>query len=208
MEPYCCPMTNELIEDTLDDLRHLRAVLNSDPSKGDVRRTTATMRRLLIDDCLGQVWTLLGKPGLPDIQTSRFLPGLGGVPIGNVELATASGFTGGNGPSMFSMSIVRGDHGPMTEPVTLPLDRYMLETMMIVDGARVRRKQVIRYIANKQRGVHHDEDRGKRRWEMAFPYLDTAFQQYKVIDSNVVMRLLQGLGQELTVSPDIAAIID
>lgn len=203
-------MNSELIEDTIDDLRNLRDVLNNGPSQGDVRRTTATMRRLLIENCLGQVWGLLGNAGLPGVKTNRFVPGLGGVPIDHVELATAGGFVG-EGAALFSTSVlntIHPDRGRMTEPVTLPLDRYMLETMMIVDGARIRRKQVIRYIANKQRGVHHDEGRGKRKWEISFPYLDRAFSQYQILESNVVLGIIRGLGQELTSSPDIQGIIN
>lgn len=70
-------------------------------------------------------------------------------------------------------------------------------------GQIVVRRILIKYVANKLGGAHHDSKRGTSHEEQLFGLLDTARAQVKLLDKPAVYFELLAIGQSLAGASDI-----
>lgn len=152
-------MTPDEIKIVADDLLFLRQ-WNSAIPEGDIRRGSAVLRRLLVDDAYGQAWRAVGEAGQPSLVAVDISP----IPAADVVYAIAAG-ANFRGMSMACMLLNKGTKpvGNLGPPLTengypgeqlFSVSEFLSSRSGIVDGRTFTRREVIKYISNVKGGVH------------------------------------------------------
>jgi len=146
-----------------EDLEYL-SQWGADISNAEIRRGTAILRRLLVEDAYGAAWRAIGEikqPSLPAVDLSLLL----GNDANQVEYALAGG-ANFRGIQMACMMINKGSKaigGSPPEPIRedgYPFERmftlteYLSSMSGVVHGRAFNRREVIKYLANVKGGVH------------------------------------------------------
>jgi len=205
------PQQRELVEVTLEDLRHLAKESVPECADHQLRRVSVELRKLLIDDCLVRSWKLLQlQPKAPIIMAPR----LRTVGLGANDFAVAGGGTlPGVAISNFrertralSAEEIKAEYEQERRGIEHPfsLSDYKESCAVYMRGQKVSRRQLVQYVANKKGGAHLDSKRKKD--EAAYAALDAAVESglwFGPTGKNAVYLELLSIGQNLTRSPNI-----
>ena len=146
-----------------EDLKYL-ATWRGDIKDQEIRRGSAVLRRLLVEDAHGNAWRSLGRTKQPSLIAVDL-----DMMLGNdwnlMEIALAGG-ADFRGVQMAAM-VIHKVNGPLGNPPPEPVreDGYPFErvftlsdfldsTSEVVHGRRFKRREVIKYIANVKGGDH------------------------------------------------------
>lgn len=158
-------MDREALQAVAEDLLHLRAAWKHDIPDAEVRRGSATLRRLLVEDAYGNAWRSVGLEKEPSVVAVDLERNLEGTPRQIVVYALAGG-ANFRGMSFASPMVLKGSQpstrnfNPPTTPDSypgeqrFPLSRFLSSTAGIVEGRPFTRRDVIKYIAYIKGGVH------------------------------------------------------
>jgi hypothetical protein len=205
------PHQRELVEVTLEDLRHLAKESVPECDDHQLRRVSVELRKLLIDDNLVRSWKLLHLlPKAPIIIAPRLRTvGLGpndcavagggtlpGVTIGNFRIRTRTR----------SAEEIKAEHEQGRGDIehSFRLSNYKESCAIYMRGQKASRRQLVQYVANKKGGAHLDNTRKKD--EAAYALLDAAVENgfwFGPTGKNAVYLELLSIGQNLTSSPDV-----
>jgi hypothetical protein len=181
------PQERELVENTLEDLRHIAKEAGPNADDHQLRRVSVQLRQLLVDDYLIRSWRLLQlEPKAPTIIAPRLRP----EQYGSEDFAVAGGGMVG-GLAVGALHIAD----------------FMQSCAVYVKGRKVSRKQLVQYVANKKGGAHLDGSR--KNDEEAYSALDNVTDAVqvkgdeKLSPKNTIYLELLSIGQNLTQSPDI-----
>ena len=146
-----------------EDLEYL-AQWGSEITAAEIRRGTAVLRLLLVEDAYGTAWRAIGQAKQPSLIAVD-LDLLLGADANKVEYALAGGAhfrgmhmacmllnkgtnpIGGNPPAP-----IRQDGYPFERTFTLSM--YLSSNAGVVEGQKFNRREVIKYLANVKGGVH------------------------------------------------------
>ncbi len=142
----------------VEDLEHLRAVVGTlDPASGELRRISAVLRRLFVDGDL----SLVATP-----RTGRvMLKAPDNNPVYRHDRTSPMVFYASGGAVTFGVwmraSMVHQAGRPSDMPdfnpekfIELPLDGFLNQRVLCLQGKWVSRRALIKYIANTASGVH------------------------------------------------------
>ncbi|QNN54599.1 hypothetical protein [Nocardioides mesophilus] len=213
-------MTSELGRLVVSDLRYLQRQWSSVDrlEEDNLRRDSATLRRLLIDNgngLLTNYWKSLGHKGQIKVTTVDMRAYLEGVDLKALQFAGAGGAR--NGGAQVSATLVsskvlteeeirnryeRATDGPPTRTSTL--STFLDSTGIRVAGVAVSRRNIIQFVGNRLGGVHFDETRGHAKAHVAeqFAALDSAVEM-KVADLNAIYFELLSIGQSVLDSEQV-----
>lgn len=215
----------ELLEMIAADIPHIAA--ESGPLSDDhhLRRISAQLRNLLIDDRLIQGWRLLRldpkqpiivaprlrTEGLDDNAVSVAAGGnLGHVRFANVTIRPGIALTAEEVKHEY-------EQGKQDMEFEFKLADYKESCAVFVAGRRISRRQLIAYVANKRGGAHLDHTRKKD--EEAYRALDSAENQIRIGVSRgpgeatveggktVTYAELLSIAQHLSGSPDVQRLV-
>ncbi|WP_417846940.1 hypothetical protein [Thalassospira povalilytica] len=216
----------ELSEIILDDIRHIANETSPECSDHQLRRVSTILRRLLIEDDLIKCWKYHIKDRkqpiivAPRMNTAKLneeaFAVAGGGQIGGISIAQSSFHPG------VSMSDSEIKEMYETEKKYLEYEFTLQEFKdscgVFVKGKKIKRSQVISYIANKKGGSHLDTKRKKDEENYKtldenldlFLFggeLDEKMQQTKKGKNSVYLELLS-IGQAISKSKDINELCD
>jgi len=146
-----------------EDLEYL-AQWGSEISNAEIRRGTAILRRLLVEDSYGTAWRFVGEikqPSLPAVDLSLLLGNdinqvvyalAGGAHFRGVQMACMMQNKGNNPIGGAPPPPIRDDGYPFERMFTL--SEYLSSMSGVVDGRAFNRREVIKYLANVKGGVH------------------------------------------------------
>jgi hypothetical protein len=150
--------TREAATHLVEDLQHFREVLaRTDPSRGELRRLSAVLRRFLVEGDLSRVATpRIGKVLLRVLDNH---------PHYKVETEWPHLFFGSAGVEAFGMwiraaSINKGGVPPLPRDydpertASVRVDGFLSQRVLCLDSRWVSRREVIKYVANIASGVH------------------------------------------------------
>lgn len=186
----------------MSDLDHLAGTWNQKSvSNDDLRRGSAQLCHLLVEGNLLRAWRSMGFQNQPIIPAPRLescLRDHAGIAIG---VAGGGEYEGVKA----ALAVVRKAKleapQPKEEEVTHPfkLTKFLTSCSLVINGKRIKREEIIKYVANKLGGAHYDE----RRLEPAFAALDNAGTAINFLGKNAVYFELLSIGQLLANAPDI-----
>ena len=156
-------MTPDEVKIVADDLEFLKQ-WNSDIPEGDIRRGSAVLRRLLVEDAYGRAWRSIGKPKQPTLVAVDITPISDPAVIGEVIYAIAAG-ADFRGVSTACMLLNKGTKplGTLGPPLTkngypgersFTISEFLSSPSGVVAGRSFTRREVIKYISNVKGGVH------------------------------------------------------
>ena len=201
----------ELIRIISADLQFLRDEWDENIDDDSLRRTSPVLRRLLVHNDLHRAWKASGFEGQATVISSTLKPILQVLPLQAIEFASAGG-ANYQGMEIRALLLMRqsgyeaqakrlADLPPPEE--TLPLLSFIDEASVIVRGIPVRRRHVIKYVANKLGGAHLDRRRGKTKEEMIFDLLDKSLNAYLFLEKPAIYFELLSIGQAIASSEDL-----
>jgi hypothetical protein len=146
-----------------EDLEYL-SEWGSEITSGEIRRGTAVLRRLLVEDAYGTAWRAIGKAKQPSLIAVG-LDLLLGNEANNVIYALAGGahFRGAQMACILLNKGATALGGAPPKPIRedgYPFDRvftlseYLSSDSGVVEGHTFNRREVIKYFANVKGGVH------------------------------------------------------
>ena len=148
----------------IEDLEYLRTTRNGQVSDAEVRRGSAVLRRLLVEDIYGQAWRDVGLPRQPTVIAVDINGLVDAAHRGDVVLALCSGLMMSGvsmaGVTIFKRHIPTSQPSPPLTPDGFPgerefgLSEYLSSEAGIVGGRSATRRDVIKYFANVKGGVH------------------------------------------------------
>lgn len=146
-----------------EDLEYL-AGWGAEITAGEIRRGTAVLRRLLVEDAYGTAWRAIGLTKQPSLIAVNL-----DLMLGNDSNQVVYALAGGanfRGMQMACMLVNKGARpvgGNPTEPIRedgypyespFSLSEYLASKSGVVDGHSFNRREVIKYLANVKGGVH------------------------------------------------------
>ncbi len=201
----------ELARVVHSDLKYLRDEWGDSVSDDTLRRSSTVLRRLLVDGDLQRAWKTVGLPCEPQITAAHLKTTVLFISQQNILFASAGGATyhgvelRGALATNFAMNekeIRRiGDQGVPER--TVGLRQYIADPCIIILGADVSRRVLIKYIANKLGGAHHDSRRLPTKEEDLYSRLDAASQHILLMDKPAAYFELLSIGQALSASSDL-----
>ena len=146
-----------------EDLEYL-STWGGEISNGEIRRGTAILRRLLVEDSYGAAWRAIGQVKQPSLVAVDLQALLGnsasvgayalaggaffrGVKIAGMVISSGGAHLGGT-----PLEPIRADGFPFERNFTL--SEFLSSLSGISDGRPFNRREVIRYLANVKGGVH------------------------------------------------------
>ncbi|MEQ8693913.1 MAG: hypothetical protein RIC85_01120 [Gammaproteobacteria bacterium] len=156
-------MDNDQLRSVAEDLEYLKEDWHPEITEPDIRRGSATLRRLLVEDAYGKAWRQLGNDGQPRLIAVDLDLVLGGVDHANVYCVIAWGARF-RGLEMASPCIAQSSDLPIPpDPIRtggfpgereFSLSEYMDSDSGVAESVRVSRRDIIKYVANVKGGVH------------------------------------------------------
>src|SRR5438132_14423240 len=155
-----------VIQTVAEDLRFLRKEWDDSVSDWSLRRSSGTLRRLLVEGAYARAWRLSGSSGEPKVEAPDLMRSLTRIDHAHVTYAQAGGATS-HGMTVtqvieldFAMSpeqiAEEYRRGPQPASSEFGLSQFIESICVIYKGVRITRRGVIQYVANKLGGVHLD----------------------------------------------------
>lgn len=156
-------MNHDSLITVAEDLEYL-SQWGSESSNAEIRRGTAILRRLLVEDAYGVAWRSIGQVKQPSVIAVDL-----SLALGNHTNQVVYGLAGGalfRGVQMACTVLNKGSVplGPSPPPPirqngypferVFPLSEYLSSLSGIVENRTFSRRDVIKYLANVKGGVH------------------------------------------------------
>jgi hypothetical protein len=191
----------ELVTTVASDLRFLASTWGTQVDDDSLRRGSAQLRVLLVDGALQRAWKALGFDREPIIKGPQLEPFLN--VNADIEFALAGGgnYEGVQG----AFAIFNKGSMPAIDPPNADLEyafglkRFGESCSMFVNGLRVSRRDVVKYVANKLGGAHLDFSRTEEK-SAALRSMEARF---KYFGKNAVYFELLSIGQLIAQSASV-----
>lgn len=203
-------MDKDALITVAEDLEYL-ATWGGEISDAEIRRGSAILRRLLVEDVYAQAWRAIGlekQPSLIAVDLELCI----GSRLGEIELALA----GGADIKGMQYALLMLNKGPVAiggqppEPIreggypfdqNYDLTRYLKSAAGVVSGDAFNRREVIKYIANVKGGVHLSLKERKQE-EKLVARLGKIEKRLMLQFSDALLIEIVAIGQSLGWSPD------
>ena len=197
------------------DLAFLRDEWDQEVDDHSLRRSSVILRRLLVDNELQRAWKAAGFEREPSVVASTLEHALAVIPIQSIGFASAGGARYRNAElrgvlnttSALSSELRNRLFEAGVPSASQGLRSFTEASCVIVKGWSASRRQLIKYVANKLGGAHHDTKRGKTDEDLLFARLDKV-AGVSLLNKPAIYYELLAAGQSLTSSPDIVRFID
>lgn len=201
----------ELLGIVSSDLQFLRDEWDNDVDDHSLRRSSTVLRRLLVENDLHRAWKVAGFDGQATIRASTLDPILQILPAHRIEFASAGGasFKGAELRGALVMKEQMNDNqarrlseGPPPERGYRILD-YVEDVSVIVRGTPIKRRHIIKYVANKLGGAHLDPHRNVRKEDEIYGLLDDVGDSFMLLEKPAIYFELLSIGQAIAKSEDL-----
>lgn len=205
----------ERVSVVAEDLHFLREEWDKEATDSSLRRSSAVLRRLLVDNDFGQAWRAVGLPKGPLVKAVEMSAVINNRPIQSVEFAHAGTVTHKGmmvfGAAVYNRALSPAEirkgfqGGPDYEGRKMALKRFLEGAIIIVKGTRIDRRELILYVSNKLGGAHFDaRRRDSNPLEKKFRLLDTLREEEMVVaDKDAIYLSLLSIGQNVAEAEDV-----
>jgi hypothetical protein len=200
-----------LRDSVIGDLKWLTSQDFTKLDEDGLRELSGRLRRLLIEGSLHRYRKQTGAKGelhveapeLPAVDSSTIYAQAAGAERSVGKVAAVSVYSRALSPEEIRAMYEAQPDGPRLRVV--PLSRWLDSPCIYVQKVRVKRRDLIKYVANKLGGVHFDERRDPAK-DHAFTALDHA-RSTKLTDLDAVYAEVAAIGQQLAASTEIRALL-
>ena len=213
---------HKLISLVSEDLDYLTNDWSQDIDDPSLRRSSPVLRSLLIEGQLMKVVNMLNE----EISIMAPLISKHDEALDDPSIVFyQSGGANHNGMEIQSMMLankamtaeeIKENYESQKELIgknyLLKLSKFMKQVSFMINGTKINREEVIKYVANKRGGAHYDGSRNtekpgsKGELEKKFILLDGVHEVIICADKNAVYYELLSIGQRLVMSHDVQRI--
>ncbi len=200
----------------IEDLEYLRDTWIGEISDAEIRRGSALLRRLLVEDIYGMAWRTAGFKAQPSVAGPNLNVLLSGQDLTKVTCALAGGgklggfVTGGismhRGETIDSLKEKQGETTGGMEYL-FPLSEFMETTCAVVDGKQIKRRELIKYMANTRGGVHLGSSRARAKEKQLIKKIGKLEGRINHTQKDGLFFELLSIGQAVGASEDAAKLI-
>ena len=198
-----------MLKTVVSDLEYLGATWGSTVDDDTLRRGSAQLRILLVDGMLQRAWKAAGFDREPTVIAPCLETFLDRKDSHKIWRAFAGG---GNYEGIYAaFGILQEGSGPVSapegsNPIEYPfgLRKFTESCGIYAEKRKIKRREIIKYVANKLGGTHLDSDRS----DPTYGTLDKVFDTFNVMGKKTVYFELLSIGQLLARSPDIKKFIE
>lgn len=215
-------LDHDLIKIVLEDVNYLTNEWSQDIDDPSLRRSSAILRSLLIDGQLIKVANMLNEeisimaPLISKYEDELNDPSIvfyqsGGAKYRGMEVQSLKQTN-----RVMTADEIRKNFEKQKDIIgqnySLKLTKFMKQVSFVINGIKINREEVIKYIVNKRGGAHFDSSRkteksgSKGELERKFTLLDVVHGGTIVADKNAVYYELLSIGQRLIGSQDVQRI--
>lgn len=196
---------SELIRIVKKDLGFLADAWNPSVDDDSLRRGSVILRKLLLEGLLHRAWKANGRTKQPHVIAPRLESLLAKLPNDKLRFALAGGGNFGGVYAAFPCLMEGNDysHPDMEGEIEhlFSLREFVEGGSLYLEGRTIKRRELIKYVANKLGGAHWDPSR--RRGDEAFTILDRNDGVFRMFGKNAIYYELLSIGQLVATSPDI-----
>jgi hypothetical protein len=201
----------ETVATAAKDLRFLATEWDQSVDDDSLRRSSTTLRLLLVGGVYGRAWRLVGFQGEPKVVAPDLEANLAGLDQTSITWAHAGGAESQGitveHPMVMSRAMspeeVKRRFERGREPVTSTygLSRFLESTCVLYGDVAVRRREIILYVANKLGGAHLDAKRDPIKDRVAIA-LDETLNTFGIGGRPAIYFEVLSIGQALVRSED------
>lgn len=212
----------ELIAIVSEDLNYLTDEWNQDIDDASLRRASPALRSLLIEGQLLKVVNILNEtvnimaPEISKHEEELSDPSIvfyqsGGANYKGMKVQFMKQLNRAMSSEEIKESYEK-QKDLIDQSYSVKLSKFMKQTSFMINGVKINREEVIKYIANKRGGAHYDRSRKTERTgskgdlEKKFTLLDGIHDGLVMADKNSVYYELLSIGQRLIGSHDVQRI--
>lgn len=213
---------NKLITIVSEDLDYLSEEWNQDIDDSSLRRASPVLRSLLIEGQLMKVANMLNETVsvmAPEISKNEEHLGdrsivfyqSGGARYKGMQVQFAKQLNRAMSPEEIKESHEK-QKNLIGQNYPVKLSKFMKQISFMINGVKINREEVVKYIANKRGGAHYDDSRNTEKsgskgdLEKKFVLLDGIHDGMIMADKNSVYYELLSIGQRLVGSYDVQRI--
>jgi len=213
---------DNLIKIVSEDLDYLSEEWNQDIDDASLRRASPILRSLLIEGQLMRVANMLNETVsvmAPEISKSDdhlndnsiVFYQSGGANYKGMQVQFVSHLNRAKTPEEIKDSYEK-QKALIGHNYSVKLSKFMMQISFMINGVKINREEVVKYIANKRGGAHYDVTRdtekkgAKGALENKFVLLDKVHDGVMLADKNCVYYELLSIGQRLIGSNDVQRI--
>ena len=205
------PMPDDLMEVVAADLRHLKSDWNESVDDDSLRRGSTVLRRLLVQGDLQRAWRGAGFADEPMINCSNLQAILKSESSERIRFASAGGARYGGVELRGALMVncvktpdqIKAEHDSGVPSEIVGLKKFVESPCIVVKGQIVVRRVLVKYVANKLGGAHHDRKRGTSHEESLYALLDEARVEVHLLGKPAIYFELLAIGQALAGAEDI-----
>jgi len=203
---------SEKIKAVVEDLEYLQNNWFSSPKDSELRRGSAILRRLLVENEFGNAWRILGFLKEPNIIATNLDEILKYYDPKKLVYAFAGGAIS-KGVIVTLKILYEGDEQDTPKETIEKLMHYSYSLCQFLSSATacfkgdvIRRRELIQYIANVKGGVHLGSR--KKREEKLVRRVSKIEKQLYVFDNEGLYHEILSIGQCLAQSVDCRSLIN
>lgn len=206
----------ELLEIVASDLQFIKEVWGDEVDDHTIRRSSTILRRLLVENDLHQAWKISGFSGQATIVASTLEPITVVIPFHRIKFASAGGasYKGVQLRGMLLLDFALSDQlakrlgeGPVPNK-KFQLLEFIEDASVIVEGELVKRRQLIKFVANKLGGAHFDPSRSRRKEDRLFGLLEQVASSVELLEKPAIYFEMLSIGQSISQAEDISRLVD
>ncbi len=211
----------ELIKIVAEDLDYMTDEWSQDIDDASLRRASPVLRSLLIEGQLMKVANMLNEEisvmapliskyenELEDLSIVFYQSG--GAKFKGMKIQFLKKLNRAMTPE--EIKVIYEKKKIIGQNYSLKLTKFMKQVSFMINGIKINREEVLKYIANRRGGAHYDNSRKTKKLgskgdlEKKFILLDSVHASTVVADKNSVYYELLSIGQRLIGSHDVQRI--
>lgn len=213
---------SKLITIVSEDLDYLTEEWSQDIDDPSLRRASPVLRSLLIEGQLIKVAQMLNETiniMAPEISKNEdhlndksiVFYQSGGANYKGMQVHFAKKLHRAKSPEEIKESYEK-QRDMIGQSYPVKLTKFMKQVSFVINGVKINREEVVKYIANKRGGAHYDDTRNtktagsKGELEKKFLLLDEIHDSIILADKNSIYYELLSIGQRLIASHDVQRI--
>ncbi len=199
----------QMLQVVIEDLEYLSTTWDQSIDDASLRRASPILRRFIYEGDLDHAWQSVGFSENLSFEATNLDFFLEGHLLGEIKFATAGGalYQGMQvwgafhieGRSLSEEEIKadynRTKNGPFT--ANFDTEKFKQSSCVVIEGQKVSRVSVIKYVANKLGGTHFDTSRKGRKDDQIFALLDKAYGNVQIAGKNYIYYELLSIGQSI-----------
>lgn len=202
------PQSDQLLAVVASDLAYLSANWGLTVDDDTLRRGSVTLRMLLLDGLLQRAWNEVGRKGEPTIIAPDLEAVLALRARSDIRHALAGG--GAYEGLQARLALLERGSTPTDPPFGrgeryFGLRKFVNSCGLVLEWRRVRRREIISYVANKLGGAHLELNRSPGS---IYSHLDQHAGSFDVHGKNAIYFELLSIGQLVSEAPDIGALLE